>query len=109
VGVLAKLMAEHAEAARGVAEATRGFARGESLDEVGAQGFVLAMGGIGRLQEDGGEVCYLFSCAVRHIATMSCIPPNIKPQGLVLPRNGGGTEKCPGNQAMAAECLRAGE
>jgi hypothetical protein len=84
VRVLAKLMAEHAEAARGVAEARGGFGRGETLAEVGAQGFILAMGGIGRLQEDGGEVCYFF-CAVRRIPTMSCVSEDVKLQGLALP------------------------
>jgi len=89
-------------------EATRGFGRGEPLDEVGAQGFVLAMGGIGRLQEDGGEVRFLFYCAVRHTATRSCISPTVKAQALVLPRNGVPAGKYHSNQAVVAECPRTG-
>jgi len=50
-GASAKLMAQHAEAAGGVAEAARCLGRGEAFDEVGAQGFVLAVGGVAWVQE----------------------------------------------------------
>jgi hypothetical protein len=42
---------EDAKAAGGIAEACGGLGGGEALDEVGAEGFVLAMGGGGGLEE----------------------------------------------------------
>ena len=48
-------MDEDAEAAGGVAEACGGLGGGESLDEVGAEGLVLAVGGVGRLEKAVGE------------------------------------------------------
>ena len=39
----AKIVAEHAERRRGVAEAARGLCRSELFDEVGTQGFVLPL------------------------------------------------------------------
>ena len=55
MGVLAELVAQDAEAARGVAEAGGGLGGGDLLDEVGAQGLVLAVGRVGGLQEGAGE------------------------------------------------------
>ena len=49
-------MTEHAKAPRRVAEAARHFGRGESVDEVGTQGLVLAMGGVGWLKKKAGDV-----------------------------------------------------
>ena len=54
--VLAELMDQDAEAPRGITEAAGGLITGQPLDEVGAEGFVLTMGGVGRLEEDAGEV-----------------------------------------------------
>ena len=55
-GILAELVDEDAEAARGVAEAAGGLGAGEPLDEEGAEGLVLAVGGVGGFEEDPGEV-----------------------------------------------------
>ena len=60
VGVLAEVVDQDAEAARGIAEAAGGLLGGESVDEEGAQGFVLAVGGVGGLEESlGGSVSFL--------------------------------------------------
>jgi hypothetical protein len=53
--ILAKLVAQDAETARGVAELGGHAWRGEELDEVGAQRRVLAMGGGGGLEEGARE------------------------------------------------------
>ena len=49
-------MDEDSEAPWGVTEATSGLGAGEAIDEEGAEGFVLAVGGVGGLEEDPGEV-----------------------------------------------------
>ena len=56
-GILAKLMDEDAEASRGIAEAASGLVAGQSVDEIGTECLVLAMGGVGGFEEDPGEVC----------------------------------------------------
>src|SRR5208337_4585751 len=53
-GILAELMDEDTEAPRGIAEAASGLVTGQSIDEVGAKGLVLAVGGVGRFKEDPG-------------------------------------------------------
>jgi hypothetical protein len=55
-GTLAELVDEDAEAPRGVTEATSHLDAGETVDEEGAEGLVLAMGGVGRFEEDPGKV-----------------------------------------------------
>ena len=55
LGVLAELVDQDAEAAGRVAEARGGLGGGKSLDEVGAEGLVLAVGGVDRLQKAVGE------------------------------------------------------
>ena len=54
--VLAKLVDEDSEAPRGIAEAARDLDTGEFLNEEGAQGLVLAVRGVGWLEEDLGKV-----------------------------------------------------
>lgn len=48
-------MDEDAEAARRIAETAGGLGGGEALDEEGTQGLVLAMSGVGWLQEEAGQ------------------------------------------------------
>ena len=55
-GTLAELVDEDAEAPRGVTEAASHLDAGETVDEEGAEGLVLAMGGVGGFEEDLGEV-----------------------------------------------------
>ena len=55
-GILAELMDEDAEAPRRIAEVASGLVTGQSVDEVGSEGLVLAMGGVGGFEEDPGEV-----------------------------------------------------
>jgi len=43
---MAELMDQDTEASGSVAAAARGFGRGQPLDEIGAQRFVLAVGGV---------------------------------------------------------------
>src|SRR5512143_1305072 len=73
IGLRAELVAQHAEAAGGVAEALGDFVGGQRVDEVGAQGLVLAVRGVAGPQEVAGQICYLFSSTIRHIATMSSV------------------------------------
>ena len=82
VRMLAKRMAEHTEAAGRVTEAACRLGGGESLDVVRAQGLVLAMGGVGGLEEKGGDACYVFICADRHSSTMSRMQETVKTQQL---------------------------
>jgi len=55
-GILAEVMGQNAEAARGVAETAGGLLGRELVDEVGAQGFVLAVSSVGGLEEGLGGV-----------------------------------------------------
>lgn len=55
-GILAELMDQDAEAGRGIAETAGDLGGGEAIDEEGAEGLVLAVGGVGGLEEDAGEV-----------------------------------------------------
>jgi hypothetical protein len=61
------------KASSGIAESFRGLSGGDTLDEVGTEGFVAAMGGIGWFEEDLPDVAvgYLLTRLSRHIATMS--------------------------------------
>jgi hypothetical protein len=49
-------MAKDPETSWRVAETTSGLGRRESVDEIGSKGFVLPMGGIGRLEEEAGRI-----------------------------------------------------
>src|SRR5262249_16487343 len=55
-GILAEVMDQDAKAARGVTEATGDLGTGEVVHEEGAKGLVLAVGGVGGLEENPGEV-----------------------------------------------------
>ena len=55
IGPVTELVDEDAEAARRVAEASGRLGRREAVDEEGAEGFVLSMGGAGGLQEPAGQ------------------------------------------------------
>ena len=71
--VLTKVVTHYTKASSGIAESFRGLSGGDTLDEVGTEGFVAAMGGIGRFEEDLLDVAigYLFTRLRRHTATMS--------------------------------------
>ena len=56
-GVLPEVMTEDAETTVAIAEALGSLLGGEFVDEESAQGLVLAVGGIGRVEEEPGEVC----------------------------------------------------
>ena len=56
VRILPELMDQDAKAAGGVTESAGDFGAGEAIDEEGAEGLVSAVGGVGRLEEDSGEV-----------------------------------------------------
>jgi hypothetical protein len=49
-------MDQDAETAGGVAEAAGDLGGGEAVHEEGAEGLVLAVGGVGGIEEDPGEV-----------------------------------------------------
>jgi hypothetical protein len=52
LGVLAELVAEHAETPGGIAKTLGDLLRGETLHKVRPECLVLPMGGSGRLKED---------------------------------------------------------
>ena len=54
--VLAELVDEDSEAPRRVTEAASDLGTGSPFDEEGAEGLVLAVGGVGGFEEDLGEV-----------------------------------------------------
>ena len=85
---------EDAEAPRGVTEAASNLDAGEAVDEEGAEGLVLAMGGVGGFEEDLGEVRYFFWFAVRHGPQMSDWGGLVKSKELPKrkPRENGGIE-----------------
>ncbi|MEK7755026.1 MAG: hypothetical protein AAB654_24075, partial [Acidobacteriota bacterium] len=53
---LAELVGQNAKASRGVTAAAGGLGGREPFDEVGAEGFVLAVGGVLGLEEEAGEI-----------------------------------------------------
>jgi len=59
-GVLAELVDQPAEAAGGITQASGGLFGGQAFDEEGAEGLVLALGGVGRGEDVLGEcsVCF---------------------------------------------------
>jgi hypothetical protein len=61
------------EASSGIAKAFRGLSGGDTIDEVGTEGFVAAMGGIGCFEEDLLDVVvgYLFTRLSLHASTIS--------------------------------------
>jgi hypothetical protein len=56
VEILTELMDEHPKAARRVAEAVSHLAAGKTVNEERAKGLVLAVGSVGGLEEDPGDV-----------------------------------------------------
>ena len=56
VGILAELVDQDAKTPRSIATTAGGLGRREALDEKGAQGFVLAVGRVLRLEEEAGEI-----------------------------------------------------
>jgi hypothetical protein len=70
LGVLAELVAEHAETPGGIAKPLGDLLRGEALNKVRPECLVLPMGGIGRLKEDALQLCKGFSCTDKHRATL---------------------------------------
>jgi hypothetical protein len=57
VRILPELMTEDPKTPRGVTETSGRLGRRELVDEISSQGFILAMGGVGRLNKDTGEIC----------------------------------------------------
>jgi hypothetical protein len=51
-------MGQNAKTSLGVAEPSGGFLAAEAFDEIGPQGLVLAMSGVGGLKEESGHSCY---------------------------------------------------
>jgi hypothetical protein len=69
--ILAKLVTENAEASLCVSKPSSRLSRRETFDEIGSQGLVLPMSGIGGFEKDPGEVCWFFEFTFRHSSTMS--------------------------------------
>jgi len=70
LGVLAELVAEHAETPGGTAKALGDLVRGEALNKVSPECLVLPMGGGGRFEEDALQFCKRFSCTGKPRATL---------------------------------------
>ena len=56
VRVLPEIMDQNAKASFRVSETFGGLPVAESIDEIGAKGLVLSMGGVGGLEEEGGQL-----------------------------------------------------
>ena len=54
-GILAEVMDQDTKAAGGITEAAGDFGTGEAVHEESAEGLVLAVGGVGGLEEEAGE------------------------------------------------------
>ena len=78
-----ELGAEIAEAAGGVAEVAGGCGGGGAVDEAGAEGFVTALAGGGRLEEAVGETRYL-----PHEHNKTILQRNIRVKRKIAPRRG---------------------
>jgi hypothetical protein len=70
LGVLAELVAEHAETPGGLAKTLSDLLRGEALNKVRPECLVLPMGGIGRLKEGAFQFCKGFSYTDKHRSTL---------------------------------------
>jgi hypothetical protein len=73
---MAELVAQDAKGAGGVTKLLGGLSRGKAFDEIGPQGFVLALKGVDGLQEEAGffEVCcYLFTSTYNHISMIAIL------------------------------------
>jgi hypothetical protein len=70
LGVLAELVAEHAETPGGIAKPPGNLLRGETFHKVCPECLVLPMGGGGWFQEDTLQFCKGFSCIDKHRATL---------------------------------------
>jgi hypothetical protein len=57
IWILAELVSEDPEASRRIPEAACGFDRREIIDEVGPEGFVLAVSGISGFEKEAGHIC----------------------------------------------------
>jgi hypothetical protein len=79
VGALAELAEQDTEAAVGVTEAFGDFRPGAALDDIGTQGLVLTLGGVGRFQEVLRQGCEVFSCAHKLTSTKSSLEQEIMP------------------------------
>src|SRR5437773_3848042 len=66
MGLTTELVAQHAEGSRGVAESAGDLVGGAVLNEEGAQGFVLALVGMGGFGEESPDFCYVFRYAYTH-------------------------------------------
>jgi hypothetical protein len=57
IGMLTEFMGENTKTSRRIPEAMGDFGRREILDEVGPEGFILAMSGIGGFEKEVGHMC----------------------------------------------------
>jgi len=54
--ILAEVVDQDAKASIRVPESFGGLLVAQALDEIGAEGLVLSMGGVGGLEEEGGQI-----------------------------------------------------
>ena len=79
VGVLAKLVTEHAKTPRGLAKPLGNLLRGQSLNTIRPECLVLPVGGVGWFEEDPRDLCKRFSCTDKHTATLLTVQRRIAP------------------------------
>jgi hypothetical protein len=86
VGIVSELVAEHAKGPRSVSEGLRGLVGGAVLDEVGPEGFVLALGRVLGFEEEAGfrALRYSYFAIASHIWMMSYSKLNRNTFGNVL-------------------------
>jgi hypothetical protein len=80
-------VAKDPEGAWGVTEGAGDRLGGAALDEISAEGFILAVFGQGGFEKEGAWVCYIKWCSDMHIKLMSHTTGSVKgglgPQQLV--------------------------
>ena len=66
LGVAAEMMAEQVEGTGGVTESAGNLRDGLVLDEISAEGFILALLWLIRFKKESADVTYVFRCSYRH-------------------------------------------
>jgi len=63
IGFPAEVMAKDMKGVERVTECPRHFFRGPTFDDVSPEGFVLAVFGLARFEEEAAELTYVFWCS----------------------------------------------
>jgi hypothetical protein len=99
IGIAPEVMAEDVESGDGIAEALCDVLGALLLDEVGTEGFVLALFGEAGFEEEAADVAYIFRCFYTDIMTLSQSPLSVNGQPLTRRDPISGGEQAPGSVA----------